>query len=91
MYELEIYREVMCHDKIEWCKIWRGIKIVSSKSTWGTSQTLTRALKNLKNLHFNGLLLTYVYNVWAKESTEELYRMALKIDAKFEGKLIGPF
>ena len=26
---------------------------------------LTRALKNLKNLHFNGLLLTKVYNVWA--------------------------
>ena len=26
-----------------------------------------RALKNLKNLHFNGLLLNKVYNVWAKK------------------------
>ena len=26
---------------------------------------MTRALKNFKNLHFNGLLLTNVYNVWA--------------------------
>ena len=26
-----------------------------------------RALKNLKNLYFNGLLLTKVYNVWARK------------------------
>ena len=32
-------------------------------------------------------LLTTGYNVWAKKSTEELYLMAVKIDAKFEGKL----
>ena len=31
--------------------------------------------------------LTTVYNVWAKKSTDELYLMAVKIDAKFEGKL----
>ena len=29
-------------------------------------RNLTRALKSLKNLHFNGLLVTKVYNVWAK-------------------------
>ena len=34
-----------------------------------------------------GLLLTKVYNVWAKKSSEELCLMALKIDAKFKGKL----
>ena len=28
--------------------------------------------------------LTKLYNVWAKESTEELCLMTLKIDAKFE-------
>ena len=28
---------------------------------------INRALENLKNLHFNGLLLTKVYNVWAKK------------------------
>ena len=47
---------------------------------------LSRALKNLRNLHFNGLLLK-VYNVWAKKGTEELCFMILKSDAKFEGKL----
>ena len=31
--------------------------------------------------------MTKVYNVWAKKSTEELCLIALKIDAKFEGKL----
>ena len=52
-------------------------ELVSSKLTWGI---LTWALKNLKNLCFNGLLLTKVYNVWAKTSNEE-YLMTLKIDA----------
>ena len=46
MYELKIYREVMCYDNEEWCKIW---------------QISTRVLENLKNLHFNGMLLTKVY------------------------------
>ena len=27
MYELKIYRGVMCHDKETWCKIWRGIDL----------------------------------------------------------------
>ena len=34
--------------------------LVSSKWTWGIWGILTRALKNFKNLHFNGLLLTKV-------------------------------
>ena len=34
---------------------------------------------------------TKVYNAWAKKSTEELCLMALKIDAKFEGKLTCSF
>ena len=34
---------------------------------------------------------TKVYNAWAKKSTEELCLMALKIDAKFEGKLTCGF
>ena len=33
--------------------------------TWGTSQILTRALKSMKNLCFNWLLVTKVYIVWA--------------------------
>ena len=52
------------------------------KLAWGNSQILIGVLKNLKNLQFNTFLLTKVYNVWAKSSIEQLYLMALKIDAK---------
>ena len=65
--------------------------LVNSKLTWRIWWFFTRALENLKNLHFNGLLLTKVYNVWAKKSTEELFLIALQIDAKFEGKLACTF
>ena len=27
MYELKIYRGVMCHGNEEWCKIWRGLDL----------------------------------------------------------------
>ena len=40
--------------------------LVSSKLTWGIWRILTRALENLKNLHFNGLLLNKVH-VWTKK------------------------
>ena len=59
--------------------------LVSSKLTWEIWRSLTRALKNFKNLHFNRLLFTKVYTFWAKESTGELFLMALKLDAKFVG------
>ena len=52
---------------------------------------LTWTLKNLKNLHFNGLLLNKVYNVWAKKSIREFCLMAINIDATFEGKLTSAF
>ena len=52
---------------------------------------MSRALENLNNLHFNGLLLNKAYNVWANKSTEELCLMALNADAKFEGKLTWAF
>ena len=38
-----------------------------SKFTWGIWQILTQAPKSLNNSHFNGLLLTKVYNVWVKK------------------------
>ena len=41
--------------------------LVNSKLTWGIWRILIWALENLKNLHFNELLLTKVYNVWAKK------------------------
>ena len=65
--------------------------LASSKLTQGISQILTRALEKLKTLHFIGLLLTKVYNVWAEKSAEELCLIPLKTDAKFEGKLTCSF
>ena len=41
--------------------------LVISKLTWSISQILTQALASLKNFHFNGLLLSKVYIVWAKK------------------------
>ena len=61
------------------------------KEKWEIWRILTRALENLKNLHFNGLLLNKVYNVWAKKSIGELCLMALNIDATFKGKLTCAF
>ena len=54
-------------------------------------QELTGHFKNLNNFHFNGMLLTKVYNFWARESTDEILLIALQIDAKFEGKLTCTF
>ena len=51
---------------------WRGIqslernRLVVSKLTSGNWQILTWALECLKNFHFNRLLLSKVYIVWAK-------------------------
>ena len=71
------------------CELMQNLKRnwhVSTKLTRGIWQILNQALRNLKHLHFNGLLLTNVCNVWVKK-TEKLCLMTLKIDAKFEGKL----
>ena len=75
---------------------WRMMKnlkrnwLVSSKLTWGIWQILIRALENLKNLHFNGLLLTKVNNIWTKKRIE-IFLRALNIDATFEGKMTCTF
>ena len=46
---------------------WKSNSLVISKLTWGIWQILIQALKSLKNFHFNELLLTQVYDVWAKK------------------------
>ena len=65
--------------------------LASSKLTWGIWQILTWALENLKNLHFNRLLLNKVYNIWAKKSIGKLCLMVLIIDATIKGKLTCAF
>ena len=59
-------------------------------------KNLTRALENPdKNLHFNGLLLTKVYNVWAKKVQRSFVWsyviFGAKIDAKFGWNLTYGF
>ena len=39
----------------------------SEEKNWLVVSKLTQKLESLKNIHFNGLLLTKVYNVWAKK------------------------
>ena len=51
---------------------------------------MTRALENLKNLHFNGLLLTKLY-VWAEKKYRRVMFDGIDFDAKFEGKLTCAF
>ena len=41
--------------------------LVISKLAWGIWWILTRALESLKNFHFNLLLMSKVYIVWAKK------------------------
>ena len=61
------------------------------KITWGISWILTRALEILKKLHFSGLLVTKVYNVWTKTvqwsylswHCEELCKIWRKTDLQF--------
>ena len=69
--KVEIYELKFTGEFVSWK--WRRIPnlnrnwLVSSKLTWGIWRILTRALKNLKNVTFNGLLLNKMYNVWPKK------------------------
>ena len=55
----------MSYDNEERCKFEK--ELTSSKLTRESYQILTRALENLKNLHFNRLLLAKVYNASAQK------------------------
>ena len=57
--------------------------LVALNLTWRIWRILTRALESLKNSHFNVLLLSKIYIVWAKNGTEELSFMTLKSHSKF--------
>ena len=63
--------------------------LASSKLTKEDWRTLTWALENLKNLHFDALLFNRVYNVWAKKGIGELCLMAMNSDVKFERKWLA--
>ena len=59
-------RGIMCHITEEWCKIWKGTNLYSEK--WHEEfGKFWRNTRKSQNLHFNGFLLTKVYNVWANK------------------------
>ena len=71
---------------------WRNFKnlkrnwLLVSKLTRGIWQYLTWALESLKNLRFNGLLLTDAFNVWAK-NVQRSYLAWHFSDGKFQRKM----
>ena len=52
----------MCHNTEEWCKIWRETDLCFEKWHEEFDEFWPNTQKS-QNLHFNGLLLTKVYNV----------------------------
>ena len=61
--------------------------LVASKSTWGIDEFWSKHSK----LSFNGLLLTKVYNVWAKKVQRSYIWSHWGLMKKFEGKLTYAF
>ena len=68
---------------------WRRNWLVVSKLTWRIWQILTRALKNIIGLHFNGLFLIKVYNVWANKVRRSYIWWHWRFNAKLEGPLFA--
>ena len=89
MYELKIYRGVLCHDKLEWCKISRGIDLSIQNWHKEFDEVWPEHLKISKICTLTGCFWTRY--VWAKKSIGVLCLMALNIDAAFEGKLTCAF
>ena len=51
---------------IKWCKIWRGTDLCFEKWHEEFGEFWSNSRKS-QHLHINGLLMTKVYNVWAKQ------------------------
>ena len=66
MFEPKTYRGVMSHNTEEWCNIWGGIDLCFKKWHEELGEFWLNTWKS-QNLHFNGLHLSKVYNVWAKK------------------------
>ena len=58
-------RKVMCNNTEEWYKVWRGTNLSFGKCHEEFCEFLPNIRKS-QNLHFNGLHLIKVYNLWAK-------------------------
>ena len=67
LFELKKYRGVIFHETEGGYKIW--VRIDKSFKNWHKEfdKFWPGHSKSLKNFHFNGLLLSKVYLVWAKK------------------------
>ena len=90
MYELKVYRGVVCHDNEEWCKIWRGIDLPVQHWYEESDKFWHEHLKISKIPTLMGCFWPK-YIMFELKKHRGLYLMALKIDAKFEGKLTCAF
>ena len=72
-FELKKYRGVIFHETEEGCKVWRGIDLSFQYWHKEFDKLWPEHLKVSKNLHFNKLLLSKVYIVWAKKSTGVIF------------------
>ena len=91
MYELKIYRGVLCHDNEEWYKIWRGIDL--SVQNWHEEfdEFWPEHSKISKICTLMGFFWTKYIMFELKKSIGEFCLMALNIDTTFEGKLTCAF
>ena len=65
MYELKIYRGVLCHDIEEWCTIWRGIDL--------SFENLHEELDKFWSKHSKvSKMFTFMGSFWAKYILFEL-------------------
>ena len=83
LFELKKYRGIIYHETEERYNIWRGRDLLFQNWHVEIRQNLTWALQNLKNFHFNWLLLSKLYILWAKKVQRYSF-MKLKRDTKFE-------
>ena len=63
---MEKYRRVLSHDTEKWCKVWQKADSWFQKWHEEFGEFWLEQWKVWK-LHFDGLLLSKVYNVWTKK------------------------
>ena len=91
MYELKIYRGVLCHDNEEWYQIWTGIDLSVQNWHEAFDKFWPEHSKISKICTLTGCFWPKYIMFEIKKCIEELCLMALKTDAKFEGKLTSAF
>ena len=90
MFDLKQYRGVIFHDTEEWCEIWRKTDLWFGKWHEKYGKFSPEQLKVSKLAYWWDLLIQSRKSVSLK-STEKLFVMTMKNDAKFEEELICHF